>query len=114
MSARQLVHTHNDYFSSLSSELCTKVNKDIIIRDNSQWYDASIVNLRRQSMRAECRWDRVRMESSRCQYVSAQSVVVSTTSQRERNGMEHVIRAKGPALGPVRSFSMDRRKRKKK
>ena len=27
------------------------------------------------------------------------------------NGMEYVIRAKGPALGPVRSFSADRREK---
>ena len=31
MSACQLVHSHNDYFCSL----CTEVNKDIIIRDDS-------------------------------------------------------------------------------
>ena len=29
------------------------------------------------------------------------------------NGMEYVIWAKGPALGPVRSFSADRREKKK-
>ena len=28
--------------------------------------------------------------------------------------MEYVIRAKGPALGPVRSFSVDRRRREKR
>ena len=31
-----------------------------------------------------------------------------------RYGMEYVILAKGPALGPARSFNADRRKRKKK
>ena len=30
------------------------------------------------------------------------------------NGMEYAIWAKGPALGPVRSFSADRRRREKK
>ena len=56
MSARQLVQTHNDYFSSLSFKLCTEVNKDIIIiSKNSQWYDASIVNLRHQRRRAKHR-----------------------------------------------------------
>ena len=29
------------------------------------------------------------------------------------NGMEYVVQAKGPALGPVRSFSADRRREKK-
>ena len=28
--------------------------------------------------------------------------------------MEYVVRAKGPALGPVRSFSADRRRREKR
>ena len=32
----------------------------------------------------------------------------------EWNGMEYVIRAKGPALEPIRSFSADRRRREKK
>ena len=59
MSAHQLVYIHNYYFSSLSTELCTKVNIDIIIRDNSQWYDTSIVNLRCQRKRAKSRWCRV-------------------------------------------------------
>ena len=30
------------------------------------------------------------------------------------NGIEYVVWAKGPALGPVRSFSADRRRREKK
>ena len=30
------------------------------------------------------------------------------------NGMEYVIWAKGPALGPVRPFSADRRKEERK
>ena len=32
MSAQQLVQTHYDYFSSLSSKLCNEIDKDIIIR----------------------------------------------------------------------------------
>ena len=28
--------------------------------------------------------------------------------------MEYVVRARGPALGPIRSFSADRRRREKK
>ena len=40
MSAQQLMQTHNDYFSTLPSGLCTEVNKDIIIiRENSQRYE---------------------------------------------------------------------------
>ena len=36
MAVKQLMQAHQGYFSSLSSELCTEVNKDIIIRDNPQ------------------------------------------------------------------------------
>ena len=65
------VQTHNDYFSSLSTELCTEVNKDIILNDLSQWY-ASIVNLRRQRRRAEHRWRRVRHQNVVALYAVAQ------------------------------------------
>ena len=60
MSAWQIVQTHNDYISPLSSELCTEVNKDITVRNNFQRYDASIMNLRCQKRRVECRQCRVR------------------------------------------------------
>ena len=71
------MQTHNDYFGSLSAELCTEVNKKIIIRNNSQRYDSSIVNLRHQRRRADVRWHRVRTESSRRQCVATQSAIVS-------------------------------------
>ena len=84
------MHTHNDYFNSLSSELCTEVNKNIITRDNSQRYDASIVNLRCQS-RVERRWNRVRTESSRRLFLSARSAVVPAIAQGKREYYKNQI-----------------------
>ena len=39
----------------------------------------------------ECRWHRVRMESSRCPYVSTQSVVDSAIAQRKRDYYKNQI-----------------------
>ena len=38
----------------------------------------------------------------------------STVKQILQNGMGYVIWAKGPVMGPVRSFNTDRRRREKK
>ena len=99
MTARQLVQTHNDYFSSVSSELCTDVSKNIIVRDDGQWFDASIVNLRRQRRRAERKWRRVRTESSRRQFVAARQAVVIAVAQRKREYYRNKIASCDGDLG---------------
>ena len=61
------------------------MNKDIIIRDNSQWNVASVVNLKHQRRKVEHRWRRVRKEISRHQYGPARSAVAQRKKEYYKN-----------------------------
>lgn len=84
LSAEQLVDIHNDFFSSFFSEHCPVVTKDISVRDDSPWYDASVVYLRRCRRKAERKWRRTRTASARRRYIAARSAVVSCVVRRKR------------------------------
>ena len=91
MSAEQMGGLHNSFFRSLFNDQCPEVSKDIVVRDDSPWFDASVMHLRRQRRRAECWWHRVRTESARRQYVAACSAVVSAIASRKRDFYRHQV-----------------------
>lgn len=46
MSADKLVKRHNSVFTSISERICPQVTKEIIIWDDSSWYDSWVLLLR--------------------------------------------------------------------
>lgn len=91
MSAVQLVDLHNSFFRSLFNDQCPEVSKDIVVRDDSPWFDASLVDLRRRRRRAERVWRGAKTESARRQYMAARSAVVSAVARRKRDYYRHQV-----------------------
>lgn len=74
--SEQCVDSYNRGFISLRDRFCPLTTKEIMVRDDAEWYDHRVVSLRRKRRRAERMWRRVGTEAMRILFVSARRAVV--------------------------------------
>ena len=72
----QHTNSYNEVLSSARDQFCPPVTKEIIIKDDTPWYDHRMVSFCRQLRKAEREWRRLRTDSSRAIYVAARRAVV--------------------------------------
>ena len=78
MSAQDLAALHNTFLLSILDRDCPEIKKEIIVREDSPWYDSSVASLRKERRRKKRIWRRLRTEVARMQYVSARRAVVNS------------------------------------
>lgn len=79
-----LVDYHNNLFSSMASQFCPIVEKEILFKEDSPWFDGSVRALRRKRRHAERRWRRLRTPASRVLYTDARRAVVDQVAECKR------------------------------
>lgn len=79
-----LVKYHNDLFSSMVSQFCPVIEKEILLNEAFPWFDTSIRVLRRKRRYAERRWRRLRTHASRLHYTNARHAVVERIAECKR------------------------------
>lgn len=83
-SPEDLVDEYNAMFSAMVDQYFPLIKKTISVRDDGDWFDSSIAELRKARRRAERLWRRLRTESSRNSYVEARRAVVSRVKELKR------------------------------
>ena len=83
MCADELTVLFNEMFKEFLNEFCPLVEKTILIKDDSPWFDNSIIELRKIRRRAERVWRSQRTDESKENYVTARRAVVQRVSSRK-------------------------------
>ncbi len=83
LSSDGMVLLHNQMLGSFFNKYCPEIVKKIVVRDNSPWFDASIVSLRRLRRRAERDWRTKQTDEARIHYATARDAVTLAVKQRK-------------------------------
>ena len=76
LTSEQCVGSYNGGFILLRDRFCPLITKEIIVKDDADWYDHRVVSLRRERRRAERRWQRTGTDTARTVFQSARRAVV--------------------------------------
>lgn len=87
-----LVTYYNSTLSSLHDIHFPLIEKTIMVKESSPWFDSSIAALRKDRRKAERRWRRKGTELSRLQYVNARSLVNSKIEEKKKEYFNNEIK----------------------
>jgi hypothetical protein len=75
-SVNKLVGDFNTLFSDMKVKFFPPIKKSIILRDDADWFDSSVTELRKVRRHAERQWRRLRTFESRNNYLESRRAVV--------------------------------------
>ena len=94
-SSDELVQRYNDALGLVFNRHCPEVEKRIVVRDDTPWYNTSIKFLRRERRKAERRWRNNKTEFTRSLYALARRAVVNAIKEEKKKYYQRKIDACG-------------------
>ena len=93
-----LVETYNKLLKEEYNNACPMINKTIVIKDQSPWFNGEILNLKREKRRKEHRWHRLKTNSAYNEYKSIKNRYIYLIKKRKMEYYEKKIQEAGPDM----------------